>query len=50
MFPLLKKVKNLSPTLPLDIMLKRFSVIVKPELKYGAAKTVAYLKDSSLDF
>ena len=52
MFSLLKKARNLS--FPLDIMLKLFNVIVKPVVLYGAevwaAKTVTYLKDSSLDF
>ena len=52
MFALLKKSRNLS--LPMDIMLNLFNVLVKLVVLYGtevwAAKNVTYLKDSSLDF
>ena len=52
MFALLKRGRNLS--LPMDIKFKLFNVLVMPVvlygLKYGAAKNVPYLKDSSLDF
>ena len=52
MFALLKKSRSLS--LPMDIMLKLFNVLVKPVVLYGAevwgSEKCDLLKDSSLDF
>ena len=54
MFALLKRSRHLS--LPMDIMLKLFNVLVKPVVLYGAEVwgsekcDILYLKDSGLDF